>query len=110
MFFQISVANIVKMEDDLSFLYDKFEENFENCRAFRGKASAAAIDQRIEFIVNDDSDIEKITNALYYIWKFYMDRCELYIAVEPEKDAQIMLTKNTTPTDLKNFVEEVDRF
>jgi len=106
---KISVADpspSAKVDD----VYRDIESSLNDSECYRldgSKVTAAAI----EFVVIllSAAAIATIANFLYNVWKDHRDKGQLYVAVDPDKDIQIMISENTSEIEIEDFQRKINR-
>jgi len=106
---KISVANpsfSAKVDD----VYRDIENSLEGVECYRldsSKVTAAAI----EFVVvlSSVAAVATIANFLYNIWKDHRDKGQLYVAIDPDRGVQIMISESTSEVEIEEFQRKINK-
>lgn len=101
---KISVADPRVSGEEVDKVYGYIENNLKSAECYRldrSKVTAAAI----EFIaiLRDVAAVATIADFLFNVWKYNKDKGKLYVAVDPEKGIQIMISDHTSKIEIEEF-------
>lgn len=104
---KISVANPTSPESDS--VYSTIENGLKDAECYRlgrSKVTAAAIEFLV--ILTSAAAVATIANFLYNVWKDNRDKGELYIAIDPDSNTQIMISGKTIEVEIEDFQRKID--
>ena len=106
---KISVANPPRSEE-VDDVYEAIENKVEGAECYRLNVSgvtAAAIEFLL--ILSSVANVATIAGLLYQIWKDHKEKGQLYVAVDPDRDVQIMISDRTSEVEIEEFQRKINR-
>jgi hypothetical protein len=106
---KICVANPMSDISEIDKVYMDIVNNVGSAEFYqldRSKVTGAAIE--FVAILTSSSAIATIAKIVYEIWKKHKQDGDLYVAVNPEKGIQIMISEKTSAVELQIFQEKIN--
>jgi hypothetical protein len=105
---KISVVNVTSRKK-ASEIYRTIEHDlrFKACYQLDGsKVTAAAID--FVAVIATVGAFAEIASFLYQLWKDHKEECQLFVAINPDKNVQILISQDTTEKEIQEFQNKIN--